>query len=104
MASLFVRNKKVILAREEFCGICGKQVDKELKTPKPMSAEVDHIIPKNKGGSDNLCNMQLSHRKCNREKSDKIGYVKKKKKKKVSFEQLVIFQKGAVQCLIANGW
>lgn len=91
MASLFERNRKVILDREETCSICGGYVDKELKTPHPMSAEVDHIHPKNKGGSDSLDNLQLTHRKCNREKSDKVNFIPKKEIKKIAFEQVVIF-------------
>ena len=91
MASLFQRNKKIILARDEFCAICGEYVNKELKTPHPMSPEVDHITPLAAGGTDALDNLQLTHRCCNREKSDKLNFVKKKKKKKRSFEQLINF-------------
>lgn len=87
---LFSRNRKVILAKEELCAICGQYVDKTLKTPHPMSAEIDHIYPKAKGGKDTLDNLQLTHRQCNRQKSDKIGYVHKKKKK-IVYEQLVNF-------------
>lgn len=91
MATLYQRNRKLVLAKEEYCAICGQYVDKELKTPHPMSAEVDHIIPKDKGGSDGLSNLQLTHRKCNRAKSNKLGYVHKEEKKKARFEQLVNF-------------
>ena len=66
-------NKKIILARESICGICGKPVDKSLKYPDPMSPTVDHIIPLNKGGHpSDINNLQLAHWICNRMKSDKI--------------------------------
>lgn len=67
---LFDNNKKIILATQSICGICGQPVDKTLKYPDPMSPTVDHIIPCSRGGSDGLENLQLAHRKCNRMKSD----------------------------------
>lgn len=71
--SLFEHNRKIILASQSICGICGKPVDKMLKYPDPMSATVDHIIPLNKNGDPvSLDNLQLAHRYCNRQKSDKI--------------------------------
>ena len=70
--AIFENNKKIILATQSICGICGQPVDKSLKYPHPMSPTVDHIIPCNRGGSDDLENLQLAHRKCNRMKSDKL--------------------------------
>ena len=77
--ALFEKNKKIILATQSICGICGKPVDKTLKYPHPYSPTVDHIIPCKKGGSDDLENLQLAHRKCNRLKSDKMPEVNIKK-------------------------
>lgn len=70
--SLYDKNKKIILVTQNICGICGQPVDKSLKYPHPFSPTVDHIIPCNKGGSDELDNLQLAHRRCNRLKSDKM--------------------------------
>lgn len=67
------RNKKRVLASQDYCGICGQLVDKSLRFPDPMSATVDHIIPVAKGGHPtNLNNLQLAHLYCNRVKSDKL--------------------------------
>lgn len=67
------KNKKIILATQTVCGICGKQVDFSYKYPHPLSPTVDHIIPIAKGGHPSaLDNLQLAHRCCNREKSDKL--------------------------------
>lgn len=77
-SSVFKKNKKIILATQSVCGICGQMIDKSLKYPHPMSATVDHIIPCAKGGSDELDNLQLAHRKCNRLKSDKMPEEKPK--------------------------
>lgn len=77
-SAIFKKNKKIILATQSICAICGQPVDKSLKYPHPMSPSVDHIIPCAKGGSDDLDNLQLAHRKCNRDKSDKIQIEKPK--------------------------
>lgn len=69
----FIKNKKIVLASQDFCGICGRQVDKTLKFPHPLSACIDHIIPINKSGHpSDLNNLQLAHLTCNRTKSDKL--------------------------------
>lgn len=69
----FEAARRKILATQDICGICGKPVDKTLRSPHPMSATVDHIIPVSKGGHpSDLSNLQLAHRSCNREKSNKL--------------------------------
>ena len=71
--SQWEHNKKIILATQSVCGICGKPVDKSLKYPNPMSPTVDHIIPVAKNGDPvALDNLQLAHMYCNRMKSDKM--------------------------------
>jgi len=66
-------NRKYILATQSICALCGKPVDKSLKSPHPMSATVDHIIPVARNGHpSDIGNMQLAHRACNRAKSDKL--------------------------------
>jgi 5-methylcytosine-specific restriction endonuclease McrA len=71
--ALFEANKKIILATQSVCAICGKPVDKSIKYPDPMSPTVDHIIPLAKNGDPvSLDNLQLAHRYCNRMKSDKM--------------------------------
>lgn len=69
----YEKNRKIILATQTVCGICGQQVDMSLKSPHPMAPCVDHIIPIAKGGHpSSLDNLQLAHWKCNRDKSDKV--------------------------------
>lgn len=70
----FEKNKKIIMATQDICGICGKPVDKKAyKFPHPLSACIDHIIPIDKGGHPSAIeNLQLAHLCCNREKSDKL--------------------------------
>ncbi len=62
-----------LLQTQGECAICGKPIDKTLKTPHPMSAEVDEIIPVSLGGSPiKRSNVQLAHRICNQRKSNKV--------------------------------
>ena len=59
-----------VLAAYDVCAICGKPVDKTLKTPHPMSAEVDELIPVSRGGDPySFTNCRLTHRICNRMKN-----------------------------------
>lgn len=70
---IFEKNKKKIYATQTCCGICGKEVDMNLKYPHPLSKCIDHIIPIAKGGHpSDLDNLQLAHWTCNRQKSDKL--------------------------------
>jgi 5-methylcytosine-specific restriction endonuclease McrA len=69
------RNKirRFVLDNYTECGLCGIEVDKSIKTPHPLSAEVDEIIPVSLGGSPyEKDNVQLTHRYCNRKKSNKL--------------------------------
>ncbi len=47
------------------CHICKEHVDSD-------SFEVDHIIPRKFGGSDDASNLAISHRACNRKKATKM--------------------------------
>ena len=71
--SAYEAARQKILKTQTICGICGKPVDFSLKYPHPLSPTVDHIIPVSKGGHpSDISNLQLAHRCCNREKSDKL--------------------------------
>ena len=72
---LFRKNREIIYKTQDVCWICGKPVDKSLKSPHPLSKTVDHKIPVAKGGHpSDLDNLALAHRKCNRMKSDKLFF------------------------------
>lgn len=64
--------RRRVLAAYDVCAICGKPVDKTLRSPHPMSAEVDELIPVSRGGDPlSFANCRLTHRRCNRLKGDK---------------------------------
>lgn len=61
-----------VLAAYDTCAICGQPVDKRLRTPHPLSPEVDEITPVSRGGDPlSWDNVRLTHRRCNRLKSNK---------------------------------
>lgn len=70
----YLKNRAKILATQSVCGICGQPVDVSIRDPRnPMAPTIDHIIPIAKGGHPSaLDNLQLAHRWCNRQKSDKL--------------------------------
>ena len=45
------------------CFVCGEHVIFERAT-------AEHIIPKSKGGSDEISNLGISHRKCNKRRGN----------------------------------
>ena len=67
------RDRRAIARTKPPCGICEQPIDYTLKSPDPMSFEVDHVIALVNGGTDTLDNKQASHRHCNREKWDRLA-------------------------------
>ncbi|MFI5331164.1 MAG: HNH endonuclease [Desulfobaccales bacterium] len=60
------KTKREILERDNYkCQICGREINSE-------TAQIDHIIPLSKGGTDEPANMQTVCPKCNMIKADKI--------------------------------
>ena len=67
------QHRRAIARTKPPCGICGEPIDYTLKSPDPMSFEVDHVLARANGGADSLANKQASHRKCNRSKWHRLA-------------------------------
>lgn len=64
--------RRRVIAAYDTCAICGQPIDKTLRSPHPLSAEVDELVPVSRGGDPlSFGNCRLTHRRCNRLKSDK---------------------------------
>lgn len=64
--SVSVRTRFEVFKRDRFtCAYCGQ-------TPPKVLLEVDHVVPRAAGGSDDMENLVTSCQDCNRGKSDKL--------------------------------
>lgn len=65
--------ERAIASKDPICAICGKWIDLEAKPFTPLAVEVDHIVPRARGGAlYDLDNLQLTHSKCNRKKGSRM--------------------------------
>ena len=65
--TIFNRKRFQIFKRDSFkCQYCGRSIK------DGAVLEVDHIIPKSRGGTDEIDNLITSCRECNRGKKDKL--------------------------------
>ena len=68
-----VVRKRAIASKDPVCSLCGNPIDMDAPPNSPTSCEVDHIIPVSRGGAPyDIDNLQLTHARCNRQKSNKI--------------------------------
>lgn len=61
------RNQRstLLLRHGPFCGLCGRLIVRSQHS-------ADHKLALVRGGRNSLDNLQLAHRRCNEEKSDRI--------------------------------
>lgn len=74
------RFKRVVYVRDNFtCQLCGLRPKilngHGLEMPDFSKLCIDHIYPYSKGGQTDLGNLQVSCRRCNLKKKDKINYI-----------------------------
>ena len=63
--------RDVVYKRDRYrCHLCGKKVDVTLASKHPLSASLDHLVPRSQGGSDDPENLRLAHRLCNSTRRD----------------------------------
>lgn len=65
--------KRAIASKDPVCAICHRPIDLEAPAFSPLAVEVDHIVPRARGGAMyDLDNLQLTHSQCNRKKGAKM--------------------------------
>lgn len=66
--------KRAIASLDPICAICHKFIDLDAPKNTPLAVEVDHIIPRSRGGLlYALENLQLTHHRCNRKKGPRMA-------------------------------
>lgn len=66
--------KRAIASLDAICAICHKPIDLDAPKNTPLAVEVDHIVPRSRGGSlYALENLQLTHHRCNRKKGARMA-------------------------------
>lgn len=76
-----IARKRAIATLDPMCAICHKYIDIDLPmvdpatgARNPLSVEVDHIVPRSRGGAIYaLENLQLTHMVCNRKKGARMA-------------------------------
>lgn len=63
-----VEGVRKLLERARECGYCGKPIDALAGRKSPRALEVDHMLPKGRGGTNALRNLHATCRRCNRAK------------------------------------
>lgn len=66
--------KRAIASLDPVCAICHHPIDLEAPAFSPLAVEVDHIVPRARGGAlYDIDNLQLTHSRCNRQKGKKMA-------------------------------
>jgi len=59
------RRKLVYQKNNSICYLCDKYIE-------PIDFTIDHVIPRSKGGTNDLVNLMPTHKECNYKKGNKI--------------------------------
>lgn len=66
--------KRAIASLDAICAICHTPIDLDAPKNTPFAVEVDHIVPRSRGGQlYALENLQLTHHRCNRKKGARMA-------------------------------
>jgi len=67
----YKRKLKAVLRERhgDNCHWCGKPMCFETNQ-EPLSATIEHVIPKSKGGTNKQSNLRLAHTRCNEDRSE----------------------------------
>lgn len=66
--------KRAIASLDAICALCHTPIDLDAPKNTPLAVEVDHILPRSRGGQlYALENLQLTHHRCNRKKGARMA-------------------------------
>lgn len=60
-----LRRQRLIERDGMLCALCGLPMGRRTVT-------IDHILPKSLGGTNDMANLRLAHKKCNRRRGNKL--------------------------------
>ncbi len=66
------RHRKIIAADQPPCHLCKEPIVYDAHHLHPLSFTIDHLTPISRGGPDTLDNLAAAHRKCNRDRSNRV--------------------------------
>lgn len=56
---------QVVATYGSTCWLCGNPIDLTAAKKSPWGLTVDHVLPRSRGGTDDLCNLRPAHHRCN---------------------------------------
>ncbi|MBS5978045.1 HNH endonuclease [Actinomyces urogenitalis] len=62
---------QVITAWGTTCWLCGGEIDLSLPRREPGGFTIDHVVPRSKGGGDDVANLRPAHHHCNTSRQDR---------------------------------
>lgn len=60
-----VSRERLLKLRGNRCHICGRLIDLKLSGMHPMGFTIDHLLPVSRGGTNEISNLHVAHRRCN---------------------------------------
>lgn len=64
------KRKKLRERDGDLCWICRRAMDFKGSAVGPEFATIDHVLPRSQGGSHDIDNLRLAHRRCNLARAD----------------------------------
>ncbi len=60
-----ISRQELVALRGSKCHICRRKIDLRLDGLHPMGLTIDHLLPVSRGGTNDVSNLDVAHRRCN---------------------------------------
>jgi 5-methylcytosine-specific restriction endonuclease McrA len=60
-----ISRQELVALRGSRCHICQRKIDVRLNGLHPMGLTIDHLLPVSRGGTNDVSNLDVAHRRCN---------------------------------------